>query len=582
MEQYEYVIIGAGPAGLQMGYYLRRAGRNYLIAEANETAGSFFATQPRHRMLLSLNKRFNGFDDADFNMRHDWNSLLTEGDGVPFSEYSNELYPNADDLHRYLKDFAAQHELAIRYGYRVNRVERADGGGFRITGPNGDVLQCQCLIVGTGAQAPYLPPDVEGIEQAEGYEDHDIDPSKYENKRVLVIGRGNSAFEVANHLASHAALIHIAIGNRPIDLAWQTHSVRNLRAVNNTILEMFHVKALHGALGLNIKRINKRSDGTYDVIAHEEVPTWKEPGILELELQYDTVIRCTGFKYTTPEIFSDDTRPETCPKSKYPVLDSSWQSSTPGVYYIGTAMAARDKKSASSFIHGFRYNIRTLHRLLEHERHGAELPSTAFPLETVDQLRELATAVLSRLSTTAALYQQYGFLCDVLKFSRGGCEFYSELPKDYVLERPEFTQDAELLVVTFEYGFQRYPGNVNSLQFITQMDETSSRRCAAFLQPIFRRYENGELVEEDNLGDSLMLRYSRYREASVAQAPRPTDDVELNTVMNIINRVSHTTEDVFSEESLLSKHRFLPWPEGRERDTSGLPTCAETVRPRLT
>ncbi|GAB3879423.1 hypothetical protein GCM10029964_031750 [Kibdelosporangium lantanae] len=42
----DYLVIGAGPAGLQLGYFLERAGRDYLILEAGPAAGSFFRTFP--------------------------------------------------------------------------------------------------------------------------------------------------------------------------------------------------------------------------------------------------------------------------------------------------------------------------------------------------------------------------------------------------------------------------------------------------------------------------------------------------------------------------------------------------------
>ena len=58
MKYYEYLIVGAGPAGLQMGYFLNQAQRDYLILETNGMAGSFFATYPIHRTLISINKRF--------------------------------------------------------------------------------------------------------------------------------------------------------------------------------------------------------------------------------------------------------------------------------------------------------------------------------------------------------------------------------------------------------------------------------------------------------------------------------------------------------------------------------------------
>jgi protoporphyrinogen oxidase len=40
----EYVIIGAGPAGLQLGYFLAQTGRSYVILEAGRTPGTFFGS----------------------------------------------------------------------------------------------------------------------------------------------------------------------------------------------------------------------------------------------------------------------------------------------------------------------------------------------------------------------------------------------------------------------------------------------------------------------------------------------------------------------------------------------------------
>ena len=98
MVGYDYIIIGAGPGGLQMGHMMEKAGQNYIILERNEIPGSAFTTFPRHRKLISINKRFNLFPEKDFNMRHDWNSLISDDDDLLFTKYSEELFPNADIL----------------------------------------------------------------------------------------------------------------------------------------------------------------------------------------------------------------------------------------------------------------------------------------------------------------------------------------------------------------------------------------------------------------------------------------------------------------------------------------------------
>src|SRR5438477_12085294 len=103
---YEYLIIGAGPSGLQMGYFLEKNGLRYMILEAGDSAGTFFKKFPRHRKLISSNKVSTGFNNTELNLRWDWNSLLSDSDEMLFKHYSKRYFPPADDLVRYLNDFA--------------------------------------------------------------------------------------------------------------------------------------------------------------------------------------------------------------------------------------------------------------------------------------------------------------------------------------------------------------------------------------------------------------------------------------------------------------------------------------------
>jgi cation diffusion facilitator CzcD-associated flavoprotein CzcO len=52
----EILIIGAGAAGVQMGYFLKKEKINYLILEKEDKTCQFFRTFPRHRKLISVNK----------------------------------------------------------------------------------------------------------------------------------------------------------------------------------------------------------------------------------------------------------------------------------------------------------------------------------------------------------------------------------------------------------------------------------------------------------------------------------------------------------------------------------------------
>ena len=66
-------IVGAGPGGLQVAHSLAGNGsHDFLVFERTHTPGSYFVSYPRHRRLISLNKRFTGRSNPEFNLRHDW------------------------------------------------------------------------------------------------------------------------------------------------------------------------------------------------------------------------------------------------------------------------------------------------------------------------------------------------------------------------------------------------------------------------------------------------------------------------------------------------------------------------------
>ncbi len=145
-----YLVIGAGPAGLQLGHFLAQAGRDYLILEAGDSPGTFFRTFPRHRRLISINKPHTGWDDPEINLRMDWNSLLSDDPGLLFTRRTEAYFPAAEDMVEYLEDFAAASPLRIEYGARVTEIARDADGHFRVTDEAGRTFAAECVIVATG------------------------------------------------------------------------------------------------------------------------------------------------------------------------------------------------------------------------------------------------------------------------------------------------------------------------------------------------------------------------------------------------------------------------------------------------
>lgn len=83
------------------------------------------------------------------------------------------------------------------------------------------------LLVATGL---WVPQKVEfvGSDLVEGYESISVNPDDYKNQAVLILGKGNSAFETAQSILGSASRVHM-LSSSPVRLAWQTHYVGDLR-----------------------------------------------------------------------------------------------------------------------------------------------------------------------------------------------------------------------------------------------------------------------------------------------------------------------------------------------------------------
>jgi thioredoxin reductase len=486
----DYLIIGAGPAGLQLGHHLDRAGRDYRILEAGPTAGTFFRTFPRHRTLISNNKRFTGQTDPEFNLRMDWNSILSDG-GPLFTTYSKRYFPAADDMVRYLTDFATALDLKISFDTRATRVEKTDDG-FTVTDQHGEPHLARRLIFATGPSKPYIP-DIPGIELADGYESVTVDPDDFTNQRVLIIGRGNSGFETADNLIETAAVIHVA-GPHALRLAWQTHYVGHLRAVNNNFLDSYQLKAQNALLDGNILEIARDGDGYVVTVSFARADE------VTKDLRYDRVIRATGFRFDD-SVFVGDARPDTVINDRFPAQTSAWESrNVPGLYFAGTVMQARDfKKSTSGFIHGFRYCVRALHRILEQRHHDVAWPATTVGADP----GALTDAVLARVNRTSALWQEFGFLADVLVLSGDSAAYHEEVPVDFVHDT-NFAAGADCFLVTLEYGPDH--DKVDPFDITVRrvrQNNAAEAYDAAYLHPVVRHYRGGRLLGEHHVAENL-------------------------------------------------------------------------------
>ncbi|GGK80330.1 NAD(P)-binding domain-containing protein [Mangrovihabitans endophyticus] len=488
---HDYLIIGAGPAGLQLAALMERDDRDYLVLEAAATPGAFFRTYPRHRQLISINKVHTGSDDPEFNLRADWNSLLSDDPALRFGNYSRRYFPAADDLVRYLDDFAAG--LRVRYDSPVSRVSRGSDGTFAVrTGD--DVLHARRVVVATGVSRPYVPP-IPGADLAERYDTVSVDPDDFTGQRVLIVGKGNSAFETADALIATAAVIHVA-GPHSVRLAWQSHYVGHLRAVNNNFLDTYQLKSQNAILDGTVERIERRDDGGYRV----EFRYARTVEAIRV-LHYDRVILCTGFRFDAAP-FDASARPRLVINDRFPEQTPAFESATvPGLYFAGTLTQQRDfKKSTNGFIHGFRYGVRALHRILDSRYHDRPWPAT-----TMSATPEAITdAIIARINRTSALWQQFSVLGDVITV-RGGTAWYAqEVPVAYAADGGLGEPAPVTLVVTLEYGPSHDavdPFDI-AVTRVAENDAAAAHR-AEYLHPVVRAYRDGEPCAEHHLAENL-------------------------------------------------------------------------------
>lgn len=506
----DYCVLGAGPAGLQMAYFLQRAGRDYMVFERAPVPGSFFTRYPRHRKLISINKRYTGKTNAEFNLRHDWNSLLSHDPRLLFRHYSDAYYPDANDMVRYLSDFAERLGLHVLYNTTIAHVtvnkDRGAWNGhyFILTDHRGQAYQCSVLLVATGLSVPNQV-DFPGSEYVDGYESVSVDPKDFEGQNVLILGRGNSAFETAENIFSVTNFIHMLSRSR-VRLSWATHYVGDLRAINNGLLDTYQLKSLDGLLESDLTdlAIVKDHKGKFHItlkLFMEEFFNQSSDAIplpqdnndnFAMRVAYDRVIRCLGWKFDF-SIFSKSLRLSSGSElsEKYPLVRASYESKgSRGLFILGTASHSVDyRKSAGGFIHGFRYTVRAVHRLLEQRHHGVAWPSTEHPIT------HLASAIIRRINEASGLYQMFSVLADVvlLKENATTFEYLEEFPMQMLAQLETITGKRArhgLFVINMEYG-RNYSGPDKDVFFSDRsVGHMEDAWLSNFLHPVIYYYRH--------------------------------------------------------------------------------------------
>ncbi len=194
-ELLDAVVIGGSQAGLAIAWHLARHHLRFVVLEAGPEIGH--AWQSR------------------------WDSLTlftpTQYDALPGRPFPGppDTYPAKDPVAGYLKAYAAAFDLPVRLNARVTKLSRT-AEGFEIRTGDG-VLRARQVVVATGPfQVPFVPPAAQRLDgsvtqlHSAGYRN----PQALPPGPVLVVGGGNSGFQIAEELAA----------TRPVDLSIATRA----------------------------------------------------------------------------------------------------------------------------------------------------------------------------------------------------------------------------------------------------------------------------------------------------------------------------------------------------------------------
>ena len=224
--RFEVIVIGAGQAGLAMGYFLAQQSRHFVVLDGARSIG------------------------AAWRARWDSLTLFTPRryDGLPGLEFSGDAdgYPTRDEVIEYLERYADKFDLPIALEHGVRSLSRTDDS-FVLDLEDGSSIEADQVIVATGPfQIPHVPvfaadlaPDVFQVHST-GYRN----PSDLPKGTVLVAGGGNTGFQIAQELAATHE-VHLAVGSRQLplpqrvfgrDLFWWLERTRVLRKTVDTRL----------------------------------------------------------------------------------------------------------------------------------------------------------------------------------------------------------------------------------------------------------------------------------------------------------------------------------------------------------
>jgi thioredoxin reductase len=411
---YPVVIVGSGPGGLQLSYSLTRLGVAHAVISADPAPGGMFRRWPFFQRLLSWTKPYAPVERGSRAYeRYDWNSLLAvepehRALQAGFMDGSSE-FPSRPEMEQNLAAFAERTGVRVRYGCHwesTRREDSPDGARF-VLGTSDGEYRCEIAVFAVGIAQPSRPA-TPGLELAAHYADTRAAES-YADRRLFIIGKQNSGFELASGLLQWARQIILASPS-PTKLSVDTKSLVGVRA---RYLQPFEDHVLGGGVAIldaAIERVARAADGSFQVTVR------RADTAAELGFEVDEIIVATGF--VAPLLDLPDLGVTTFGASRLPAQTPWWESATvPGVYFAGTigqgagGLKKHGQPANSGAVHGARYNARVLAQRIAQTRFGIVQPRPTLAPEALLQF------CLDEICRAPELWHQRAYLARVVSVS---------------------------------------------------------------------------------------------------------------------------------------------------------------------
>ena len=192
---FEVVVVGAGQAGLAIGYFLRDQGRRFIVIDSADAVGSAWRAR-WESLTLFTSRRFSSLP------------------GMPFPG-DPDGYPTRDEVIAYLEQYAETFQLPIELNSQVKELEQGESGRFRLE-LNNRLIAADQVVVATGPfQTAYVPKLSERLDKSV-FQTHAVGyrrPAQVPEGDVLVVGGGNTGFQIAKELSATRKVV-LAIGSQ--------------------------------------------------------------------------------------------------------------------------------------------------------------------------------------------------------------------------------------------------------------------------------------------------------------------------------------------------------------------------------